>query len=100
MNSKQLQLNMLGLAQRAGKLISGDELVRDAVKAGNIKLLVVASDTSSKTMASFERLSTDYGVPLVTHFTSLEISQAIGRGRKILGLTDVGMMKKFLSYDE
>ena len=36
----------LGLAQKAGKLVSGDFAVKAALKAGTVQLLVVAQDTA------------------------------------------------------
>ena len=36
----------LGLAQKAGKIVSGDFAVKSALKSGTVKLLVVAMDTA------------------------------------------------------
>jgi len=38
---------MLGLAQRAGKLISGEELVIKAVQSGQARLVFLANDAGS-----------------------------------------------------
>lgn len=98
MMPKDKQLNLLGLAQRASKLISGDERVEAAIKKKKIHLVVIASDTSPKTQERYQRLSQKAGIPLDKQFTSIEISQALGKSRSICGLTDPGMAKKFLSY--
>ncbi len=92
------QLNLLGLAQRANALVSGDEQVEKAIKKGKVKLIVIASDVSEKTLARYESFSQNYKVPLTNNFNKIEISQAIGKSRAILGITNAGMSKKFLSY--
>lgn len=92
------QLNLLGLAQRASLLISGDEQVEKAVKRGRIKLLVLASDLSEASTDRYQRLADQYQLPLHQEFTKIQISHAIGKSRAICGLTDHGMSQKFLSY--
>jgi ribosomal protein L7Ae-like RNA K-turn-binding protein len=49
MTNKQKILNMLGLARRAGKLVTGEELVVDEVRKQKAKLVFVASDASENT---------------------------------------------------
>lgn len=92
------QLNLLGLAQRANALVSGDEQVEKAIKKGKVKLIILANDVSEKTLARYQAFSETYKLPLNSDFNKIEISQAIGKSRAILGLTNAGMSKKFLSY--
>ena len=40
---------MLGLGQRAGKLISGDIAVKSAINRGKVKLLLIALDAAKRT---------------------------------------------------
>ena len=40
-------LNLLGLAQRAGKVISGDFIVEKAIKRKEPKLVLLASDCAA-----------------------------------------------------
>lgn len=40
---------MLGLAMRARKLITGEELVVKAIRQGQVKLVILASDASANT---------------------------------------------------
>ena len=37
-------MNLLGLAQRAGKVVSGDFIVEKALKSKSVKLLLLATD--------------------------------------------------------
>ena len=98
MMTKQKELNLLGLAQRASKLVSGDERVEKAVKNLQVHLVIVASDTSSKTQDRYQALAKKAGIPVCNQLTSHEISQALGKSRRICGITDSGMAKTFLSY--
>lgn len=98
MRPEEKQLNMLGLAQRAGKLVSGDEQVEEAIVRQQVSLVVIASDASDNTLKKYQNKCEYYGVPLNQDFTRYEISNAVGKSRSILGIQDRGMVKKFLSY--
>lgn len=95
----QKQLNLLGLARRAGLLVSGDEQVEKALKAGKLHLIVIAKDVSERTLSRYEGLCQREQIPLYKQLTSRSISQALGQKRSIVGLLDAGMTKTFLSYD-
>ncbi|MGX7092290.1 L7Ae/L30e/S12e/Gadd45 family ribosomal protein [Hutsoniella sourekii] len=99
MSPKQKQLNLLGLAQRAGYLVTGDELVEKASKTGQVVLIVCASDASDKTKKRYQDLSEYWQIPVSFAFNRLEISQALGKKRTLCGLKNRGMAKKFLSYE-
>lgn len=95
MNNKQKALNLLGLAQRAGKLISGEETVLATIRSQKSKVVVVASDASPKSIKQFKDKCETYGVALNLDYTSDEISQAIGKSRKNCAITDKGFAKAF-----
>ena len=82
---------MLGLAQRAGKLISGEELVIKAVQSGQARLVFLANDAGSN-------VTTDkcnyYNIEVSTVFNALELSMAIGKPRKTVAVVDAGFSKK------
>lgn len=98
MKTQEKQLNMLGLAQRAGKLISGDERVETAVKNKQAKLIVMANDASDATKKRYRQWSTEYAIPLDMSFNRQAISHAIGRTRSLCAIVDSGMAKTYLSY--
>lgn len=95
----QRKLNMLGLATRARLIVSGDEFVEDALKKNKVYLVVCANDASQKTIERYKNLTTKYNVALDLTFDSVAISNAIGKARRIIALTDEGMAKKYLSYE-
>lgn len=49
MNNDQKVLNLLGMAQRAGKLVSGEDLSLKEIRNGTAKLVIVAVDASENT---------------------------------------------------
>lgn len=92
--SKQAVLNLLGLAQRAGRLVSGTDLVLGQIKQA--KLIFMAAETSSNAASKLTQAATAYSVPLIKIFTEQELSQAIGRQRKIVAVMDAGFAKALL----
>ncbi|NOS34925.1 50S ribosomal protein L7, partial [Acinetobacter baumannii] len=47
---KQAVLNLLGLARRASRLVTGDNLVLGAIRSREAKLVYVANDASANTL--------------------------------------------------
>ena len=87
---------MLGLSQKAGKLVSGFEVVSMGVKGAKVKLVILAQDSQTDTSKKITNLAQKYEVSVITEFNSTEISQAIGKKRKVLGITDIGFCKALL----
>lgn len=98
MTPEQKKLNLLGLATRAGYLVSGDEMVEKAIKNGSVQLVICAKDASEATLTRYQGLCERNNKRLVLEFTRDEISHAIGKSRSICAINNHGMMKKFLSY--
>ncbi len=99
-NKQQQVLNLLGLAQRAGRLISGEELVVDAIRKGQAKLVFLAQDAGPNLTKKITDKSKTYQVEVVTAFSTLELSIAVGKSRKVLAVTDAGFTKKMRSIME
>ena len=55
MNSDEKKLQLLGLALRAGRLISGEELTIRSIQKNEAKLVIVASDASENTRVKNEK---------------------------------------------
>ena len=83
-------LNILGLAQRAGFIVSGEESVELALSKKNVKIVFVANDASEKTRDKFIKKCYFYQVKCNLDFSSIELSKALGKPRKIVGLIDQG----------
>ena len=88
--------NLLGLMQRAGKLITGEDLIVKNLKNNKIKLLVIAQDCGINTKKKLEDKANFYKVECI-NFSDIEsISTAIGRDNRVaVGMIDEGFVKKF-----
>ena len=62
-------LNLLGLAQRAGKVISGDFIVEKAIKRKDPKLVLLAGDCAANNEKKYTQLAED----IKFHFIVLPI---------------------------
>lgn len=99
-NKKQKVLQLLGLAQRAGRVVSGEEFVVDAIRKGQTRLVFLADDAASNLMKKITDKSKTYQVEVVTAFSTLELSAAVGKARKVVAITDAGFTKKMRSIME
>ena len=98
MNSYR-ELSLLGLAAKAGKIVSGEFATENAVKSGKAFLVLVAEDASDNTRKKFKDMCTYYEVPFYRIGTKEELGSAIGKEyRASLALTDenfaVAMVKE------
>ena len=57
-------LRLLGLAARAGQIVSGGDLCEKETRAGKIALLLIDESASGKTLDRFTSLSAAKSVPL------------------------------------
>ena len=98
MENKQKILNMIGLAQKAGKVASGEFSTEKAVKTGKAYTVIVADDSSDNTKKMFTNMCTYYKVPI--HFFS-DKESAIGKEfRASLAVLDEGFAKTIEKYFE
>lgn len=99
-NNRQQLLNLLGLARRAGKLVTGEGLVLDAIRKGKVNLVFFAQDGGASTLKKFTNKTTSYGVPFSTSLTRQEIANATGMARSLVAVADRGFAKKMQMYLE
>lgn len=97
MQNRQKAINLLGLAKRAGKLTTGTETVIGELNKGKIKAVILASDIQDNTAEKVDRVARRNNIPIINLFTADELSKAIGKKRKVLGLTDVGFTKALVN---
>lgn len=87
-------LSFLGLAVRARKVISGTELTINGIRNGEVKLVIMSEDCSARTKKDLHNKASYYNVPVVDTLNSSEIKTAIGKDRKVMGITDLGFAKR------
>ncbi|HKM43800.1 MAG TPA: ribosomal L7Ae/L30e/S12e/Gadd45 family protein [Limnochordia bacterium] len=79
----------LGLARRAGKIVSGEQAVIGGVKRGQVCLVLVAQDASSNTYRKFSALAKNHNVRCLLFGEKDLLGQALGQSpRSILGVVD------------
>lgn len=98
MNSKFL--SMLGLAKRAGALITGTDLVTKALPSGKIRLVIYAENSSANTEKKITDKCKFYGTVCVkAGYTGEEIAHAIGKlsSSCAIGVVDENFSKELLT---
>ena len=90
---------VLGLAQKAGKLSSGDTGVKEALAGGKAKLLVIAADIAPNTEKELRFLAEKAAVPVARCMKRTELGLCIGKApRAAIAVLDSGfaglIMKK------
>ena len=87
-------LSNLGLCQRARGVISGDEMVVDAIRQGKVFLVFLANDAGLNTSKKIKDKAKFYNVEVNESYSSSELSSAIGKNnRMVVGISD----KNFLN---
>ncbi len=76
-NNKVLQL--LGLATRAGKTVTGESLSVKAVQSQEAKVVIVASDASDNTKKLFRDKTSFYNVPMFELSDKEQLGKAVGK---------------------
>lgn len=94
MNKQQI-LNLLGLAYKAHCVVSGQDLVLKSLKQRQVEFVFLASDLSTTFLKKITPILDQYQVSFTTDFSQAELSQAIGRLRKTIAITDQGFAKRF-----
>jgi len=85
---------MLGLAMRARKVITGEELVIQSVRSGQAKLVLLAGDASANTAKKVTDKCSHYQVPCITAADRYQLGRAIGKDSRVtLAITDAKMAK-------
>ena len=88
-------LSFYGLATRAGKTVSGMDMVSTAIGAGRVFILLVAEDASDRTREKIAQLSRQYKIPCFMFSDREELGKFSGKsGRAICGVIDEGFAKK------
>ena len=92
-------IGYLGLATKAGKLVSGEFMTEKSVKEGKAKVVIVAGDASDNTKKMFYNMCKFYEVPLYFYGTKDELGHAIGKAmRSSLAITDENFAKSVTKH--
>lgn len=75
----------MGLAQRAGKIISGESMVKEALTRNKpVHLLIMAENASPKVKEEFLFLAEKKRIPLQEIGQKEELGVSIGKGERVI----------------
>lgn len=93
MNESKI-IALLGLAQKAGKLASGDHAVTKAVQSGKAYMMIAAADSSDSTKHRYKNMAEYYDVPYYEIGTKTSLGNCIGKiHRACVAVTDAGFSR-------
>lgn len=83
--------SMIGLATKAGKVVSGAFSVEKAVKAGKAYLVIIADDSSANTKKMFKNMCEYYNVQIYFYSNKSSLGHCMGKeDRSSVAITDKG----------
>ncbi|ARD49333.1 50S ribosomal protein L7 [Sporosarcina sp. P37] len=86
---------LLGMAARARKIVTGEDLAVQAVRSQNAQLVILSADASKNTMKKLTNKCNTYNVEKHVFGSREDLGHAIGKeARVVLALTDKGFAKK------
>lgn len=97
MNQKQW-MSLLGLANRARKITTGEELTVKEIRNGKAKLVLLSADASANTTKKITDKCNSYEVPFKIVEDRHLLGQAIGKeARVVVAVMDDGFAKKLIT---
>lgn len=98
LSNEQKILNLVGLATRARCAVFGEDQILKTIRNKEAKLVLLASDIGANTGKTLTDKSIYYGIPCRTFVEEAQLSQAVGKSRRVaVAITDAGFAKKMLS---
>jgi ribosomal protein L7Ae-like RNA K-turn-binding protein len=97
MKTKQW-MSLLGLANRARKIITGEELSLKEIRSGKAKLIILSRDASMNTTKKITDKCKSYEIPYKFVENRQLLGNAIGKeARVVVAIMDNGFAKKLVT---
>jgi ribosomal protein L7Ae-like RNA K-turn-binding protein len=91
-------MSLLGLANRARKITSGEELSVKEIQSGKAKLVLISADASLNTKKKITDKCKSYSIPYKLVDNRYLLGQAIGKeARVVVTVMDDGFAKKLVT---
>lgn len=91
-------ISYLSLAQKAGKVVSGEFMVENAIKGGSANLVIVAGDASANTLKKMTDMCNFRSIPLIQYSDKTGLGRAIGKEFRVsVAVLDEGFSKSMIS---
>lgn len=82
---------LIGLAMKAGKVVSGESTVETTIRSEEAYLVLIAEDASKNTTKKFTNMCTYRHVPMYFYQLKTDLGRMIGKEyRASLAITDEG----------
>lgn len=92
-------LSLLGIAEKAKGVASGEYQTEKAVKEGRAHLVIVAEDASDNTKKNFSDMCAYYEVPYYEYAEKESLGHCIGKDyRSSLAITNPGIARSLRNY--
>ncbi|MDD2213122.1 MAG: ribosomal L7Ae/L30e/S12e/Gadd45 family protein [Oscillospiraceae bacterium] len=92
-------LGLLGLAYRAGQLLTGSDAVEKAIRKGQVCLVILAEDCSPNTLRQVLKLAATAGISGCCCGSKADYARfGHGKPRAVLALTDPAFAKGIRGY--
>ncbi|ENH96548.1 hypothetical protein J416_10281 [Gracilibacillus halophilus YIM-C55.5] len=98
MGNEQRHLQLIGIANRAGKCTFGEEQIVKQIQANRSKLILIAEDIGKQTRKKLIDKSVSYHIPYRVIEDRNTLSHAVGKqGRVAISIDDEGFRDKLIS---
>jgi len=95
MNTIDKVLTFLGLAARARRTITGEDLVVKAIQDERVYFVFLSTDASENIKKKIINKCEFYGIPYRIIYSRDQLGHAIGKTDRVLvGITDLGFSKR------
>lgn len=85
---------ILSMSRKAGKLVMGMDMVKDACSVGNAKAVFTATDISEKSLKEVRYTCAKYDVKLYALGMNMdEVALGLGKRVGVVAMTDAGFAK-------
>src|SRR5690625_1966797 len=91
-------LNIVGLAYRARKCVTGEDTIVQHIRNKNVKLVLIANDISEQTKKKYTDKCKTFHVPYIEVDDRVTLGNAIGKSARVaIAILDEGFATKLQS---
>lgn len=94
-------MQMLGLAMRAGYVVTGEERIIRSIRSDESKLVFIATDAGKNTKKTLVDKARTYNVPIIQVFDRHTLGKAIGKGDRVaVAVNEAGFAAQLLKLSQ
>ena len=88
---------LIGLANKAGKVVAGTDACIQEIEKRSIKIMFLANDAADRTKKIFKEKCKEFNIQIYEELSINEISNSIGKVNKaIIGIKDKGFAEAII----